>query len=42
MRDTGAADVYIVHASGNNANSVELQVLKGSKYEKILLMECDF
>lgn len=42
MRGTGAANVYIVHGSGNSADSVELQVPKGSKYEGILLMECDF
>jgi hypothetical protein len=42
MRGTGAADVYIVQLSGNRADSVELQVPKGSKYEKIILIECDF
>jgi len=41
MRGTGAADVYIVQGSGNKADSVELQVPKGSKYEEIILMECD-
>jgi len=41
MRGTGAADVYIVHGSGNKADSVKLQVPKGSN-EKIIVMECDF
>jgi hypothetical protein len=42
VRGTGAADVYIVQGSGNKANSVEWQVPKGNKYEKIILIDCDF
>ena len=43
MRGTGDADVSIIpQDSGNKADSVELQVPKGSKYEKIILIECDF
>jgi len=42
MRGTGAADVYIVQHSGNNVESVKLQVPKGSKYKKIIVMECNF
>jgi len=32
----------LLQGSGNDADSVELQVPKGSKYEKTILMECDF
>ncbi len=42
MRGTEAVDVYIVHSFGYKVDSVELQVPKGSKYEKIILMEWDF
>ena len=42
MRGTGATYVYIVHSTGNKADSVKLQVPKGSKYEKIILMKSDF
>jgi hypothetical protein len=33
--------INILQGFGNKADSVELQVPKGRKYEKIILMECD-
>jgi hypothetical protein len=34
--------INILQVFGNKADSVELQVPKGSKYEKTILMVCDF
>ena len=43
MRGTGATDVYnILQGSGNKADLVKLQVPKGSKHKKIIVMEYGF
>jgi len=41
-RHRSCSRINILQGSGNKADSVELQVPKGSKYKKIILMECDF
>ena len=42
VRQRSYRRIIILQGSGNKADSVELQVPKGRKYEKIILIECGF